>query len=427
MSRFFTALLIGALCFLGCDDPPPMTAVEQFAAGVQALEAGEAVDAEAVFRAMLAEDPTDPVVRAGLARALVRQDRFAEAIVHDKLALAADPQLAEVSYNLACTYAALGEREESLRWLSRAWDGGIRDINLIEQDPDLDPLRQDHRFAFFLATGALSLQEQEAFVRVTPVSAIPGQEVRVQLAVVSLNRPLMANPERLDLTFKGELAAGGLEPRSRVERFQAGESGGREFFQRELTFTFEAREAMEAMMGPFELSLDGKPLQVRPAWVSVDAVLADVFVWEGKASGNAPGAVYPAADWFQPPGTLTEEADYPFARWSPLPTATDTPAPWELVVGVEVESDGIQLPEGLELELGGRAGETCGEWRDGRMTAFLRTRAEGASRVWFHRDRVGLGVVGPAGCPSPLPVRVRLGNETFFETTVEWPPGQPTP
>ncbi len=421
MNRNVTAALVASLCLLGCEEAEPMTPLEQFAAGMQALEEDDGEGAERVFRTMLEDDPTDPVVRAGLARALVRQDRYAEAIVHDKLALATDPQLAEVSYNLACTYAAIGEREDSLRWLSRAWDGGIRDINLIEQDPDLDPLRQDHRFAFFLATGALSLEEQEAFVRVTPVSAVPGQEVHVQLAVVSLNRPLMADPERLDLQFMGELAAGGLEPRSRVEWFEAGESGGREFFQRELTFTFEAREPMEAMMGPFELSLDGTPLPVRPAWLSVDDVLADVFVWEDRA----PGAVYPAAAWFQPPGTLTEEAKYPFALWSELPTTGEGPVEHELVIGVELETDGLQLPDGLELELGGPAGKPCGEWRESRLTAFLRTRAEGASRVWFHRDRAGLGTGVPAGCPSPMPVRVRLGEEILYETTVDWP--QPPP
>jgi hypothetical protein len=393
----------------GCSEPPAATPLETFGQAMSALDSGDLAAAEELFTAMVTSDPTDPVARAGLARALARQGRYGEAIVQDKLALAADPRLPEVSYNIACSYAALGDTDESLRWLSRAFDGGIRDLNLIEQDPDLAPLRQDHRFAFFLATGALSLAEQEAYVRVTPSQAAPGDEIEVEAMVVGLNRPLMASPERLDLRFTGDLPPGSLVPVRRIERFEAGEIGGREYFRRQLTFTFEAAAAVECLLGPFELSLDGEQLPVRPAWLSIREVLPDLFPRQAgaEAVGNQPAA----GPWFASPGTLTETA-HPFARWD---RAAD--GAWDLVVGVQLDTDGAEVPAGLAL-----ASDGCDPWTHPRTTAFLRRRAEGKSRVWFHR-RYSPDADETARCAGRIPLRVTLDDAVIFETEV--PPPAP--
>lgn len=422
---FALAVLPLTVAACGPSEPPtPLSRAEAYDAGLAALDGGDAAGAEAIFAGMVEGDPTDPVARAGMARALARQDRLAEAILQDKLAYALDPRLAEVAYNVACSYARLGEQEEALRWLSRAWNGGIRDLNLIEQDPDLDGLRQDHRFAFFLATGALSLAEREAVVEVSPAVAMPDHPVRIELTVVSLNRPLMAIPETLALAYQGDLPTGSLTPVARVERFQAGESGGREYFQRELDFEFVAREPVETMIGPFELTLDERELPVRPAWLSVREVLPDLFArpQRSDAGRSAPDA----GAWFAPPSTLTAAATYPFARWevsallSKSGEADDaTPVTTrDLVVGVEVLTDGIQVPPDLELELP----VECDVWAHPRTTAFLRTRAEGASRIWFHRRLVGEAAPGQTvgGCPTPLPVRVTRGDEVVLETVMDW-------
>ncbi len=421
------ALALLALVPMACgppEPPTPLSRAEAHDAGLAALDGSDPVEAEAIFSEMVDGDPTDPVARAGLARALARQDRLAEALLQDKLAYALDPRLAEVAYNVACSYARLGEQEESLRWLSRAWNGGIRDLNLIEQDPDLDALRQDHRFAFFLATGALSLAEREAVVEVSPAVAMPDQTVRIELTVVSLNRPLMAKPETLALGFGGDLSRGALAPLARVERFQAGESGGREYFQRELDFEFVALEPLEAMIGPFELTLDDQELPVRPAWLSVREVLPDLF--GGSGAGDTGGATPDAGGWFAPPSTLTDGETYPFARWdsAPAPTGADAPldsAPSparDLLVGVELLTDGVEVPADLNLELPAE----CDVWAHPRTTAFLRTRAEGASRVWFHRRLVGSAAPGETvgGCPDRLPVRVTRGGDVLFETDLAW-------
>ncbi len=411
----FASTIVGvcALLWAGCGEPEALSPLEQYDRGMAALDEGDAQAAEQLFAAMVAADPADPVARAALARALARQDRFAEAVVQDKLALAADPTLAEVAYNVACSYAAMGDTDESLRWLSRAWDGGIRDLNLIEQDSDLLDLRRDHRFAFFLATGSLSLNEREAFARVTPAMAAPGDEVKVEITVVSLNRPLMAAPERLDLRFGGALPDGALVPLSRVERFEAGESGGREFFRRNITVTLRADSAVEALLEPFELSLGGVEVPVRPSWLSVRDVLPGLFP-DREEEGEGPPSP-PAAAWFAAPGTLTGTADHPFARWDEVSDGV-----WDLVVGIEFEGDGLKVPADLEL-----AGwpDACGPWEHPRHTAFLRTRAEGGSRVWFHRryGRTTDGRPTPGDCPSPLPVQVTLGDETLLSMDLPWP------
>ncbi|MDP7111826.1 MAG: tetratricopeptide repeat protein [Myxococcota bacterium] len=421
-----TSRPLALCCLLGllaCSSPETtevLSPADAYAAALEALEADDAATAEALFARMVDADPVDPVARAGLARALAHQGRFGEAIIQDKLAFALEPRLAEVAYNTACSYARLGEQEEALRWLSRAWNGGIRDLNLIEQDPDLDALRQDHRFAFFLATGALSLAEREALVEVSPALVSPDQRVRVELTVVSLNRPLMATPEQLGLRYTGDLSAGSLAPVARVERFEAGESGGREFFRRELAFTFEAREPMETMIGPFELFLDEEELPVRPAWLSVREVLPDLFARRGTTGSDA--AVPDAATWFAPPSELTTAVRHPFARWEESEPEgdelDDARGGRDLVVGVELGTNGASVPADLVLEL--PAG--CDVFSHPRTTAFLRTRAEGVSRVWFHRRLVGEAPPGEIfpGCADPLPIEVRQGDEVLFQTELPW-------
>ena len=406
-------LVACAALFLGCGEDADLAPAEQYQRGMEALDSGDATEAERLFAAMVAADPADPVGRASLARALARQERFAEAIVQDKLALAADPTLAEMAYNVACSYAALGDTDESLRWLSRAWDGGVRDLNLIEQDPDLRDLRRDHRFAFFLATGSLSLEEREAFARVSPALAAPGDEVKVEITVVSLNRPLMAAPEPLELSFGGALPEGALIPLDRTERFEAGESGGREFFRRHIILTFRAERALETLLEPFTLTLGDTQVPVRPSWLSVRDVLPDLFPDQETAEdATAPPS---AVDWFAAPGTLTEAAGHPFARWE-----ESSDGAWDLVVGVEFEGDGLEVPADLVLA---EPPAGCGPWDHPRRTAFLRTRAEGDSRVWFHRRLAAVAGGRPdrGDCPAPLPVQVTLDGAIVLQSEVPWP------
>lgn len=49
-------------------------------------------------------------------------------------------------YNIACCYALLGEKEQALKWLERAFDMGFRFLEDSQKDTDLQSLHDDPRF-----------------------------------------------------------------------------------------------------------------------------------------------------------------------------------------------------------------------------------------------------------------------------------------
>lgn len=50
------------------------------------------------------------------------------------------------AYNIACCYALLGEKEQALKWLERAFDMGFRFLEDSQKDTDLQSLHDDPRF-----------------------------------------------------------------------------------------------------------------------------------------------------------------------------------------------------------------------------------------------------------------------------------------
>lgn len=54
------------------------------------------------------------------------------------------------AYNVACGFSLSGDRERAFEWLHRAVDQGFQNWDLLETDTDLDPLRDDPRFAELL-------------------------------------------------------------------------------------------------------------------------------------------------------------------------------------------------------------------------------------------------------------------------------------
>ena len=55
-----------------------------------------------------------------------------------------------VYYNLACSYSLLGLIDEACVALKKALGLGYDDFEYIKKDPDLENLRKDEKFSFFL-------------------------------------------------------------------------------------------------------------------------------------------------------------------------------------------------------------------------------------------------------------------------------------
>ncbi|MGB3563820.1 MAG: tetratricopeptide repeat protein, partial [Thermoanaerobaculia bacterium] len=62
-----------------------------------------------------------------------------------------DPDNASVLYNVACVYAQLGEVDRAIDCLEQSITSGMGQKEWIENDPDLDPLREHDRFKELLA------------------------------------------------------------------------------------------------------------------------------------------------------------------------------------------------------------------------------------------------------------------------------------
>ncbi len=68
-------------------------------------------------------------------------------------AIKLDPDDALVLYNVACVYTQLGEYEKALECLESSYftAGSLGALSWVENDPDLDPLRESPRFKALIA------------------------------------------------------------------------------------------------------------------------------------------------------------------------------------------------------------------------------------------------------------------------------------
>lgn len=112
---------------------------------------GRARPAAQTFERALQTDPDHRAARVSLAEALIRLDRWKEAIPHLERAVAEDPKDARSGYNLACVLARDGRTEEALRALRGAVDAGYDDMRRLAEDPDLAALRDHPEFRALMA------------------------------------------------------------------------------------------------------------------------------------------------------------------------------------------------------------------------------------------------------------------------------------
>ena len=81
---------------------------------------------------------------------LTLKGRFAEGLVVDKRLVQLRRHDPVSHYNLACSYALLNRRDQSIECLRKALEIGYRDFRYIREDHDLENLRLDPRFETLL-------------------------------------------------------------------------------------------------------------------------------------------------------------------------------------------------------------------------------------------------------------------------------------
>jgi predicted esterase len=89
-------------------------------------------------------------------KALFEQKKFAEIGDACRTMIELVPRAAEPHYNLACSQARLGKKEDALATLAKAIELGFEDSALIEKDDDLASLHAEPRFRELLAKAKAS-------------------------------------------------------------------------------------------------------------------------------------------------------------------------------------------------------------------------------------------------------------------------------
>jgi TolB-like protein/Tfp pilus assembly protein PilF len=99
-----------------------------------------------VFRKHLDLNPDDSRALYLGAGALIRADESEEALQWVQRAVAIDPYDTAVQYNATCIYSLLGKIEEALDYFEKAIDSGFSSLEWINNDSDLNPIRNHTRF-----------------------------------------------------------------------------------------------------------------------------------------------------------------------------------------------------------------------------------------------------------------------------------------
>ena len=104
------------------------------------------------FESVLRRDPNYASVVELLGGLYTRQGRVADGLRMDRKLVKLQPQNATAHYNLACSLALSKRKSDALRALQRAVKLGYTDFDWMQQDPDLEALKQHPEFQSLLQT-----------------------------------------------------------------------------------------------------------------------------------------------------------------------------------------------------------------------------------------------------------------------------------
>ncbi|MDR1533673.1 MAG: hypothetical protein LBU64_01040 [Planctomycetota bacterium] len=107
---------------------------------------------------ILERRPGHPEAMAVAAQHFTSLGYFADGLALDRRLADIFPGDPGVIYNLSCSLALTGNREEALHQLDRAVDNGYHDCGNMLNDPDLAAIRPDPRFLEIFMRAALQAE-----------------------------------------------------------------------------------------------------------------------------------------------------------------------------------------------------------------------------------------------------------------------------
>lgn len=103
------------------------------------------------FESVLRRNPSYAAVIELLGGLYTRQGRIADGLRMDRKLVRLQPENATAHYNLACSLALMKRKNAALDELRRAVALGYRDLDWMQQDPDLEVLKNSREFQELLA------------------------------------------------------------------------------------------------------------------------------------------------------------------------------------------------------------------------------------------------------------------------------------
>jgi Tfp pilus assembly protein PilF len=107
---------------------------------------GEYDKAQKEYEKALSNDTGNLNAMKGLAAVYSQKHEHEQALKTLQNMIQIQPRNPDIQYNIACVYAKQGMQEKALLWLRRAVENGFRNIQVIENDPDLAAVRETEEF-----------------------------------------------------------------------------------------------------------------------------------------------------------------------------------------------------------------------------------------------------------------------------------------
>ncbi len=131
-------------------DSDQLDADQMFERATELMSSQEFVKAAELFQKVVEQDPENGMAWFRLGYSLHASGDLAKAIPAHKKASSFERLAAISTYNLACAYSLKKQIDKAFEALEKSIELGMDDVDQLEQDTDLDNLRDDERYAKLL-------------------------------------------------------------------------------------------------------------------------------------------------------------------------------------------------------------------------------------------------------------------------------------